>query len=281
MPVRRLLALLTLLCVGHVLLISVQVQSSSGMPVAESVAFGAFARVQWATGSVGDTLGGIWSHYFALSGAARENELLRRRILELEFQMQEQQALIARTRALEEALGLQQTLGFPTIVGRVIAGSALPGSNSITIDRGWADGVRPDMAVIARHGVVGRVIGQPAEHAALVQLIISSHAALGARLEASGAGGVVSGQPAEKKCPLLLEYVPNLIDVKPGEKVVTSGQDGIYPPGFVIGTVIDAQPGPPGQPYQLINVRPSVDFSYVDVVVIVMTQPPALTGGRP
>jgi rod shape-determining protein MreC len=278
MPVRRLLALLTLLCVGHVLLISAQVQSASGMPVAESVAFGAFARIQRATGSVGDTLGGIWSHYFALSGAARENELLRKRILELEFQMQEQQALIGRTRALEEALGLQQTLGFPTIIGRVIAGSALPGSHSITIDRGWADGVRADMAVIARHGVVGRVIGQPAEHAALVQLIVSSHAALGARLESTGVGGVVTGKPAASGHPLLLEYVPNLIEVKPGERVVTSGQDSIYPPGFLIGTVLDARAG---DIHQVINVKPTVDFSYIDVVVIVLTRPTPLNGGRP
>ena len=253
MPVRRLLALLTLMCVGHVLLISAQVQSASGMPVAESVAFGLSARIQHATGSVGDTLSGIWSHYFALSGAARENEQLRKRILELEFQMQEQQALIARTRALEDAVGLQQTLGLPTVVGRVIAGSALPGSGNITIDRGWSDGVRADMAVMATQGVVGRVIGQPAEHAALVQLIIDGTAALGARLESTSAGGVVSGQPAERGFPLLLEYVPNLIEVKPGERVVTSGQDGIYPPGFLIGTVVDAQPGPPAAPLHRVG----------------------------
>jgi rod shape-determining protein MreC len=278
MPVRRLLALLTLLCVGHVILISAQVQSSSGMPVAEAVAFGALARVQHATGSLGDALANVWSHYFALSGAARENEALRRRILELEIQLQEQQALIGRTRALEEALGMQQTLGIPTIVGRVIAGSVLPGSNTITIDRGTADGVRADMAVIAQQGVVGRVIGQPAPNAALVQLIVSNRAAVGARLEASGVGGVVSGKLVEKLQPLLLEYVPNMIDVKPGERVVTSGLDGIYPQGFLIGTVIEAKPG---RTHQTIHVEPAVDFSYLDVVVIVLAQPAGLNGSAP
>jgi rod shape-determining protein MreC len=278
MPVRRLLALLTLLCVGHVLLISAQVQSASGMPVAEAVAFGAFARIQGATGSIGDSIGGIWSHYFALSGAARENEALRRRILELEIQLQEQQALIGRTRALEQALGMQETLGIPTIVGRVIAGSVLPGSNTITIDRGSADGVRADMAVIAQQGVVGRVIGQPADHHSLVQLIVSSRANLGARLEASGVGGVVSGKQMAKGLPLLLEYVSNSTDVKPGERVVTSGLDGIYPQGFLIGTVMDARPG---RTHQVINVKPAVDFSYLDVVVIVLSQPVGMNGGRP
>jgi rod shape-determining protein MreC len=278
MAVRRLLALLTVLCVGHVLLISVQVQSSSGMPVAEAVAFGAFARVQGATGSIGDGIGGIWSHYFALSGAARENEALRRRILELEIQLQEQQALIGRTRALEQALGMHQTLGIPTIVGRVIAGSVLPGSNTITIDRGTADGVRADMAVIAEQGVVGRVIGQPADHHALVQLIVSSRANAGARLEASGVGGVVSGRQMAKGLPLLLEYVPNSTDVKAGERVVTSGQDGIYPQGFLIGTVIDATPG---RTHQVINVKPAVDFSYLDVVVIVLSQALPMNGKQP
>jgi rod shape-determining protein MreC len=248
------------------------------MPVAEAVAFGALARVQHATGSLGDALANVWSHYFALSGAARENEALRRRILELEIQLQEQQALIGRTRALEEALGMQQTLGIPTIVGRVIAGSVLPGSNTITIDRGTADGVRADMAVIAQQGVVGRVIGQPAPNAALVQLIVSNRAAVGARLEASGVGGVVSGKLVEKLQPLLLEYVPNMIDVKPGERVVTSGLDGIYPQGFLIGTVIEAKPG---RTHQTIHVEPAVDFSYLDVVVIVLAQPAGLNGSAP
>jgi rod shape-determining protein MreC len=272
---RQTFALFAVICVGHVLLISAQVQSKSGLPLLQAIAFGAFAGVQSATGGVADTGRGVWTNYVAVSGAARENEELHRQILELETELQRQRALAARTLELEAALGLRAELAAPTIGARVIAGSPSPGSDRVTIDRGTNDGLRPDLAVLGQKGVVGRIISPVARSAATVQLLIGQDAAAGVTLERSGAGGILRGAGAA--APLRIDYVPVLAEVQPGERVLTSGQDGIYPQGFLVGTV--EQVVAAGTAERQILVRPAVDFSHVGLVLVVMADPPDIEGG--
>lgn len=268
MPNRRTLFLLAVLCFGHVLLISARVQSKSGMPLIEEVAFGAFAKAQGGSAAVSDGIRGIWTHYLALRGAATENEALRRQVLELQGQLQQEQAVANSSRALEEVLKLQQSVTAPTLAARVIAGSPAPGSLTVTIDRGSDDGVQADMAVIAGPGVVGRVINQPAPHAAQVQLLVGRNAAAAVTLERTGAGGLVVGGASDLL--LAVDYVSNQADVQVGERVLTSGLDGIYPAGFVVGYVERSEKG---TNYRSVKVRPAVDFSHIELVLVVLAKP--------
>ena len=64
---RQTFTIFAVICVGHVLLISAQVQSKSGLPVLQSIAFGAFARFQAATGGVADSGRSLWTNYVAVS----------------------------------------------------------------------------------------------------------------------------------------------------------------------------------------------------------------------
>jgi cell shape-determining protein MreC len=133
---RRTLALLLAISLAQVLLISAQVQSRSGLPVIEAVAFGAFARIHLMAAAVAGGVRAVWSRYLALGGVARENDDLRERVVELEGRMQALEAESRTTRALEEVLGLQVSLDAPGVAARVIAGSPMPGEVTITIDRG-------------------------------------------------------------------------------------------------------------------------------------------------
>ncbi len=268
MPQRRTLFLLAVLCLGHVLLISAQVQSKSGLPMVEAVAFGAFAKAQSGTAAVSDGIRSLWSHYLALRGVAAENEALKRQVLELQGQLQQEQAVASSSRVLEATLKLQESVPAPTLAARVIAGSPAPGSLTVTIDRGSADGVSADMAVIAGSGVVGRVINQPAPHAAQVQLLIGRNAAAAVTLERTGAGGVAVGGASDLM--LSIDYVSNQADIQVGERVMTSGQDGVFPAGFVVGYV---QRSEKGANYRLVKVKPSVDFSHIDLVLVVLAKP--------
>lgn len=270
---RRTGVLLLIVSTGHLILISVQVQSKSGVPVFQAVAFGAFARVQGATSS---TLYGIrhfWGNYVWLRGVRADNETLRRQVAELEVRLQEQRALALRSTRLQELLNLQSTATLPTIAAEVIAGNPNPGMLTITIGRGSAEGVQKDMAVIAPAGIVGRIIGTPAPHAARVQLLIDRNAAAGAFTERTHAGGMVVG--ADKDPPLMMDLVSNLADVKPGDTVVASGVDGIYPKGFAIGRVETADRGP--GLYRAIAIRPAVDFSSLEEVLVVLVPPRSAT----
>lgn len=268
---RQILFLFGFLCLGHVLLISAQVQSSAGVPVLQGVAFGAFSSLQRLTSAVADGTRTVWTTYFALSGVARENDALRAQIVDLQTQLQEQRAFGARARDLESLLALRNQQPFDTVPARVLAGSASPNVLTLTVDRGTADGIRPDMAVIESRGVVGRTIEPIGAHAATVQLLIGRNAAAAVVFERSQAGGLLLGGTVEP--PLRAEYVPAAADVTIGERVTTSGQDGIYPPGLLVGTVrsVTRSTGPD----RVIGIAPAVDFSHVAYVVVVRNAKPA------
>ena len=173
---RRTLVLFLVLSFAHLLLMSVQVQARSGLPLIQAAAFSLFAAVQQATSAVADAGHSFWSNYLALRGVAAENDALHKRVLELEGQMQAQAALLNQTHELERILKLKESLVAPTMAARVIAGDAAPGALTVTIDRGSADGIETNMAVIGHAGVVGQVINRPTPHAAQVQLLISHNA---------------------------------------------------------------------------------------------------------
>ena len=255
-----------LVLVGHLILISAQVQSQSGVPVLEAATFEVFSRVQATLAGVLDFGRHGWGNYVALRGARAENEALKRQLADLGVRLQEERALAARTRQLQALMGLKASTPLPTIAAEVIAGNPNPGVLTVTVDRGSADGVQTDMAVISAAGIVGRVIGRPATHAARVQLLIDPVAAAGALIERSRVGGMVVGVDSDPA--LQLQLVSNMADVVAGDAVVTSGADGVYPRGFPIGTVEKSERG--NGLYRQIAVRPAVDFASLEEVLIVL-----------
>jgi rod shape-determining protein MreC len=264
---RRTGVLLFVVTLGHIFLISVQVQSKSGVPMLEAVTFGVFARVQGGASAVIHGARGFWGNYVGLRGVRAENESLRNRVGELEVRLQETRALAARSVGLQALMNLRSGTSLPTIAADVIAGNPNPGMRTITIGRGSVDGVLPNMAVISPAGVVGRVVGAPASHAARVQLLIDRDAAAGGVTERTRAGGLVLGV-VDRDPPLTMDLVLNTADVKPGDTIVASGADGIYPKGFAIGRVESAERGT--GLYRAITVRPAVDFSSLEEVLVVL-----------
>jgi rod shape-determining protein MreC len=119
---------------------------------------------------------------------------------------------------------------------------------------------------------VGRVV-MTSTRAAKVQLLIDRNAAAGALVERSRSQGVILGGGDER---LRLDYVSEAADVIVGDLVVTSGIDGIYPKGYVIGQVESVEKS--GRAYKTITVRPALDFTSLEEVLVVMT--PTAAGDR-
>jgi rod shape-determining protein MreC len=259
--------------IAHIILISAQVNTRRGVPMLEAVTFGVFAEVQRASTSVIEGVQHGWENYFALQQVRRENEQLRHENGQLQVQLQEERALSTQTRSLQQLLELRQRTSLSTTAASVIAGGASPDFRTFTIDKGTGDGLRPDMAVIAPTGVVGRII-MPSARASKVQLLIDRNAAAGAIVERSRAQGVVLGTGSDK---LKFEYVPGAADVQVGDRVVTSGIDGIYPKGFAIGQIESIHKG--AGVFSAIVVKPVVEFSSLEEVLVVLT-PPVATGGE-
>ena len=265
---RRTVTLLVVLCLGHVLLISAQVPVKSGSTALHGAAFGTMARFQRTITAITDVIGGLWSHYAGLRNASRENDQLRQQVLDLEGQLAAERARGAKVTSLEEALALQKTIVAPTAAARVIAGNPIPGVMTVSLDRGTADGVKPNMSVINGRGVIGRVIASPSRSACAVQLLIDRTAAAGATLEGSGTNGLVAGGFTDGY--LRMTLVSSAVTIAVGEKVLTSGQDGMYPSGFTIGRVLQINGA--GKNREIV-VEPAVDFARLDVVLIVLATP--------
>lgn len=268
-PVFLLLAVM----LGFVILISAQVSSRTGVPVLEAVTFGVFAEVQRATSAGVSGVRGLWSGYIGLRHVKAENDALKRALAESQIALQGQRALADRSLGLERLLGLRTQSTLMTVAAEIIGASATPDFRTITIDKGTRDGLKQNMSVIAPAGVVGRVV-VPSFRASKVQLLIDRNAAAGAMVERSRAQGLAIGAGDEL---LELTYVSEAADIVAGDIVMTSGIDGIYPKGFVIGRVQTVEKNGPA--YKRIVVTPAIDFHSLEEVLIVVTPTAVHEGG--
>jgi len=249
--------------VAHLVLISAQVNTRRGVPLLEVAIFGGVAEVQRvASGAIGETRT-LWQDYAALRQISRENDELKQRLSQMEVALQQERALAQQTRVLQQMLDLKAQTPFATTPAVVIASGASPDFRTMTLDKGSNQGLATDMAVIAPAGIVGRVI-LPTSRAAKVQLIIDRNAAAAGLVERSRAQGVIVGTGSDR---LRLDYVSGTADLKVGDRVVTSGMDGIYPKGFVIGQIesIERSAGE----FSNVVVVPAVNLSALETVLVV------------
>ena len=250
---------------GHILLISAQVNSHSGVPVIESVTFSVFSEIQRVL--TGGTTGirRFWSGYVDLRHVKAENDSLRRDLAAAQVASQQERALAERSRYFQRLLDLRDRSHLKMTAAEIVAAGASPDFRTLTIDRGARDGLKPNMAVIGAAGVVGRVI-VAGFRSAQVQMLLDRNAAAGALIERSRAQGVAVGRGDDR---LQMEYVSEVADILVGDPVVTSGIDGIFPKGFTLGRVeaIDKR----GPTYERIIIKPAIDFASLEEVLVVTT----------
>ncbi len=256
--------------IAHIILISAQVNTRRGVPVLEAVTFGLFAEVQRGATSAVSAFRGLWSDYIALQHVHTENEQLRQELARLQIRLQQERAVATQARSLQTLLELRTQTPLQTTAASLIGAGASPEFRTVTLDKGTRDGLRPDMAVIAPAGVVGRVI-MPSARASKVQLLIDRNASAGALIERSRAQGIVVGTGGDT---LRMEYVSGAADVKVGDVVVTSGIDGIYPKGFAVGQIESMERG--AGAFSAIVIRPAVEFATLEQVLVVLSPPAAV-----
>jgi rod shape-determining protein MreC len=267
--------LFVLIVLAHIILISAQAKTRRGIPVLDTVVFGIFAEINRVVTSAVGGAKDTWQNYVDLQDVRQENETLEAQVAQLRIALQQERTLAEESRGLQDLLQLKRDVALDTTAARVIGGSATSDFRTLTIDKGTDHGLGPDMAVIVPQGVVGRIV-QVTARAAKVQLLIDADAAAGALVERSRARGVVVGTSSG----LRLDYVVGSADVEVGDRVVTSGIEGIYPSsvdgkyprGFVIGHIESLRRG--SAQFENVTVRPAVDFSSLETVLVVLTRPP-------
>lgn len=265
--------LLAALVVGHLMIISHQVDAGGGSSLLERTVFGLLSPFQRAVAKVVEFFATSWSGYVSLRGVRQENAALDERLQSLELQLSSEREKAEEGSRLRELLGLRQALPFETVAAEVVARDGLPWFRSVTLGKGQKDGIALNAPVISASGVVGRVVSV-GPRAAKVQLLLDRDAGVGVVIERSRATGIVAGQVglADSGSPdLVMKYVAALADVQPGDRVLTSGLDRIFPKGLVVGRVLSVAAA--SGLFREVVVTPSARFDSLETVLVVKKGP--------
>lgn len=224
-----------------------------------------FSPVPKVVNLVGQSASDVYHGYLDMRRAVNENLELRRKVAELTQQnlkLQQSSGELARMRAI---LGYAEQFNMPTVLAKVIMLDKTGRFNSVILDRGAHHGIEVNDPVVSPDGLVGRVV-LTTNDMSKVQLLTDASATVGALLERTRRQGVVRGNGATAE----MLYIPNLTDVRVDDVITTAGIDGIYPKGIPIGRVAKAAEGK--ELFKQIAVRPAVDFSRLEEVMVLHTR---------
>jgi rod shape-determining protein MreC len=225
----------------------------------------------WAVDGVANGMHG----YVGLRGAYREAVALRQENAELKGKVASVEETRLENERLRKLLAYAEDKPWMRIPARVIAVNPTSTLASFRINRGEQDGVRRGMPVVTPDGVVGQVLRATGGYADVLLINdVKSH--IGVRVERSRARGTASGAGGgraltlENDGALLLENVMRSDDLKEGDRLVTSGTDGIFPPGLVMGRAAAVHRKPTGM-FLAAELLPEVDLNKVEEVFVLGT----------
>ena len=177
--------------------------------------------------------GNVWHNYFYLRGVRAENRNLKQQIERMSLEQVRMSQDADQARRLQALLAFKEQFISRTMAAQVIGSSGSELSRAVYIDKGESDGIKSDMAVITADGIVGKVL-RAYRSTSQVLLIDDQTSGVGAILDKTRLQGILRGTPAGE---VVLEKVMSDETVPAGEMVLTSGGDGIFPKGLLVGRV--------------------------------------------
>lgn len=210
---------------------------------------------------------GAIGSYTDLRGVRQENAALREELDRVTAERNEAVEQANRLKVFEDQFTLPSSSPYKTLSASVVARDPSLWYQRLVINRGSLDGVRRNMPIATSKGIVGRVISV-GPNFAQVQVITDTLAGAGAMLQTSRAMGEMRGT-GSNRCEV--KNIHSSQEVQPGETVVTSGLDRIYPKGLVIGTIESIENDPNG-PWHKIVVIPSAKVDRVEQVFVLLVE---------
>jgi rod shape-determining protein MreC len=197
-----------------------------------------FQRLVNAPGAMLSSLGDILITQSALQ---EDNARLEAITLRNDLALQKQRALESENTYLRELLGMREQLGAETIAAEIAYYGRDPFAQQIIIDKGTQDNVQPGQPAIDRIGLIGQVT-RVYPWLAEITLITDSRQTVSVQNVRNGLRALLSG--TGDKSQLALKFIPLNADFVAGDQLVTSGIDGVYPPGLPVATVTAIERNP-------------------------------------
>jgi len=248
----------------QLLLMSGSLRTADGTTVLESWLLRLSSPLTGAARLVGGGFGMLGTGMGNLIHAHSRNAALQSEVQRLRTELQSSRESALENARLRRLLGMREQLLPRSVAATVVTVSLTGQTKMLVVDRGTANGVRTDLPVVSWGGAVGRVVAVGAGHAK-VQLLTDPNSGVGALVQRSRAQGIVVGHGSRR---LDLLYVPRFSDVAHGDRVVTSGLDGIFPRGLGIGEVVRIVQAPDGS--LTVELKPELDYATLEEVLILL-----------
>lgn len=206
---------------------------------------------------------GVWHNYFYLRGVRQENRDLKDQIEQLRLEQVRLKQDADQAHRLQALLGFKEQFIGETKAAQVIGSSGSEHSRLIYIDKGSDDGLKTEMPVITPDGVVGKVLNVVDGSTSQVLLISDQQSGVGAIIEQSRLQGVLKGRASGE---LVIDKIMADEEVKPGDRILTSGGDRIFPKGLPVGTVAKVSKS---ADFVQLTVKPAASLNHLEEVLII------------
>jgi len=215
--------------------------------------------------NIGKSVRNVWSNYIYLHDLRQQNLSLKQENDRLRLEQASLAEDAQEGRRLRELLDFRGRYIDKTVAAQVIGTSGTDQARDIFIDKGSKDGLQVQMPVITPYGIVGKIKNVFA-HSAQVLLISDQTSGTGVLLESTRVRGVMKGDASGQ--PQMVNISPD-DRIKPGEPVITSGGDEVYPPGMPVG-VVDRVVADPDSSYVNVVIKPNSDLAALEEVLVVV-----------
>ena len=244
-------------------------RNSGEISLAENGIGALFSRVQGAVTTVTNGVRNFvtrWHNYDKLEAEYNELSLQYQQV---SIELNAANEAVAENERLQTLLDAQSRYeSLDPIYAKVIARAPGQWFETFSINRGNNDGVTAGMAVVNGDGLIGRVYEAGINYAKVI-CIIDTRSAVACMVQATRDNGIMRGQISQSSdyAECYVYYLPSLNNVMPGDAVITSGTDSLYPKGLHIGTVtaVSMDAGSDGS-YAIVT--PSVDFKHIEEVFV-------------
>ena len=256
--------LLVVLLFAQLLLMTSSVRRASGATQLESWTKTATSPLVSIGDALGGGVGGLFDGAADLVTAHGRSARLEHENHELRSELRRAREAARENDRLRQLLAMREALAPRAIGATVVISRHTATERILVLDRGFDDGVKPDLAVVAWGGAVGRVIEVGKSHSK-VRLLTDPNSGIAGIVQRSRAQGMVQGNGSDT---LKFVFVSRLEDVVHGDRTVASGTVGIFPRGFGIGRISSIEEKPDGS--RVIELVPEMDYRNVEEVLVLL-----------
>ncbi len=262
---KSLIILLSLIFFQFVL-ISIQVPRGDETNYFERVIFSVFSPINNGVVSVFRGIGSLWKGYFGLHRVQKDNQRLQKEVFRLNQENSLLRSMLRTSKSEKEMLDLLIELEGSVLPARIIGLDASNVWKSLVINKGSLDGVKKNMVVLDKQGhLVGRIVDPVTFKQARIQMITDTESGVYVIPQGKNVPGIINGI-GNGQCNLEYIHATDTLIVE-GDRLITTGFDGIYMPGVLVGHVVSVVENT--SLFKEIKVVPAFKIQNLDLLAVI------------